>query len=135
MFGVVPGTSGPIVPIRCYKRGGENALGEIPEAFIWHALIPLAMAFEYYHEGTGGYNSHWNSIYHRDISPANCFPKTGRKPGSYPSIVLADFGCYTFKDDNADHTTLPVPNGRYHRRHRIMAKQETCIKLVLLDTA
>lgn len=77
---------------------------EIPESFIWHAVLQLAEAVAFLHYG---YDRHsprsthrnWTKIIHRDIKPANIFLRLPRcsihNPDSfyaYPSLVLGDFG-------------------------------------------
>ena len=71
----------------------------LPEPFIWHIFHSLALALQYLHFGIGPSDElipnppeDWPIILHRDIKPPNIFLKT---PSSYPTPVLADFGCAT----------------------------------------
>lgn len=82
---------------------------QIPESFIWHAVLHLAEAVAFLHYG---YDRHshrttqrdWKKVIHRDIKPANILL---RLPNysihntdsfyAYPSLVLADFGLATLK--------------------------------------
>lgn len=81
---------------------------EIPESFIWHALLQLAEAVAFLHYG---YDRHslrptqreWNKVIHRDIKPANILlhrPTINphNRDYAYPSLVLADFGLATLNE-------------------------------------
>ncbi|MCJ1428600.1 Serine/threonine-protein kinase Nek2 [Sticta canariensis] len=80
---------------------------EIPESFIWHAVLQLAEAVAFLHYGYDRHSQRptqrdWKKVIHRDIKPANILLRlpnySVHNPDSfyaYPSLVLADFGLAT----------------------------------------
>ena len=83
--------------IQQHRRSGRK----ISEAFLWHAMLGIANALAFLHWGiiNAEYGQQpvygWNTICHLDIKPQNVFLSNIDQRGSYPRIVLGDFGCAT----------------------------------------
>lgn len=93
------GTLGHI--IHKYRRTTEY----IPEAFVWHVFISLARALESIEHGHDHPN--WNRVLHQDLWPANVF-LYGQCSGSYPFVVLGDFGSGVTEGD-IRRNDVPTP--------------------------
>ncbi|MCJ1244224.1 hypothetical protein MMC30_001422 [Trapelia coarctata] len=68
---------------------------KLPEGFIWTVFCHLAEALAWIHWGEPQNLRNpgpWKAIIHRDIKPANVFLTWPRGHGTYPNVVLGDFG-------------------------------------------
>jgi serine/threonine protein kinase len=67
----------------------------VPELFLWHVFESLLTAAHACHTGYPTWHQRtWDPIYHRDIILGNIFLMSSKSPSdSYPTVVLADFGC------------------------------------------
>jgi serine/threonine protein kinase len=79
----------------------------VPELFVWHVFESLVDAIQYCHIGPQDLDpelwdtADWDPIYHRDIIPGNILLSNDKNTtdNSYPTIVLADFGCAVSKSE------------------------------------
>lgn len=73
----------------------------VPGLFLWHVLKSLLTAAHACHTGQPRWKPRdWDPIFHRDIIQGNIFLMSSKVPSeSYPTVVLADFGCAIAKSE------------------------------------
>lgn len=81
----------------------SNAVRE--EACVWNLFLQLADAIAFLHYGYDCTARHpdephrkWQRVVHGDIKPGNVFLKEPFRDGTFPKIVLGDFGSATLKE-------------------------------------
>ncbi|KAF5875237.1 putative g2-specific protein kinase protein [Botrytis fragariae] len=94
--------------IKCHaQRLGTRDAVDVPERFVWHAIVGLCDALSYLwggksfitnekHTGTGPAKG-WKPILHRDMKPDNILIRSRSTNGAtkYPFLVISDFGLAT----------------------------------------
>ena len=75
----------------------------MPEGFIWTVFCHLAEALAWIHWGEPhtlrAEQGPWKAVVHRDIKPANVFLTWPRGHGTYPNVILGDFGLAAVTSD------------------------------------
>ncbi|KAK4549570.1 hypothetical protein LTR36_006567 [Oleoguttula mirabilis] len=77
----------------------------VTDNFAWHILTGVTKALCFIHDGldvdlpNAQAQPRWNTICHLDLKPGNVFLSSRDQKGSYPRVVLGDFGCTVTWDD------------------------------------
>jgi len=94
-------------------RYAARGIGLADEGFVWKVLWDCSVGLAHLQTGqdtetirTKGQRGEpipakrgWNPIVHRDLKPSNIFMTWANRIGSYPTLLLGDFGCAVTGDD------------------------------------